>query len=534
MSDQPTKAAGGVSEHEKSRLLEITQILSKYELYKGLTPDKLLRILEALGPTFVKLGQIMSMRSDMLPVAYCKELEKLRTDAEPMPFSQVRQVIEESCGKKLEKLFRSFEEKPLGAASIAQAHKAVLHTGEDVVVKVQRVGIREVMARDIELLRKATGLLKITPVGEVLDVSAVLDELWNTTQDETNFLKEAENGRLFYQNNENVRYVSSPKYYHEITTSRVLVMEYIGGISIADQDKLKKMGYDLKEIGEKLAENYVKQIVDDGFFHADPHPGNLMIRDGQIVWIDMGMMGTVSPRDRKLFQKGILAVTQSDVSALCEVITTIGICKKPINQQRLFRDVETYLNKYGSMDLASMNLGQILGEMMDVAKDYGISMPGYISMLARGAATIEGVLADISGEINFIEIMANHMKGRLLKDFDWRKTLEESAADLALSSRKALALPSLMADAFKLTMKGQTKFGFEMMLTEECRQTGNRWVTSAIIGLIIAALVIGSFIAMTVERLPALWGVPIISWLGLAAACALGAWLFAGLLRRKE
>ena len=278
----------------RQRLMEIMEVVRRHEITRGITPEKLCAIVEDLGPTFIKLGQILSMRSDILPKEYCQALTKLRSQVAPMPYEQVVSIVESSYGRPLEEVFSSFDPQALGSASIAQAHAAVLKSGENVVVKVQREGIHDIMSRDIMLLKQACKLLKYTPVGGLVDFNQVLDEMWLVAQEEMNFQTEAANLEKFHKLNEEVNFVASPTLFREYTTTHVLVMERIDGYAIDDHEKLTQAGYDLAEIGAKLADNYVKQIMEDGFFHADPHPGNLRVRDGKIVWLDMGMMGSLS------------------------------------------------------------------------------------------------------------------------------------------------------------------------------------------------------------------------------------------------
>ena len=297
----------------RQRLMEIVEVVRRHEITKGITPDKLCAIIEELGPTFIKLGQILSMRSDILPKAYCEALTRLRSDVAPIPFEQVKAQIENAYGRPLEEVFSSFDQQALGSASIAQAHAATLQTGEKVVVKVQREGIHEIMGRDILLLKQACKLLKYAPVNELVDFNQVLDEMWVVAQEEMNFQTEAANLERFHKLNADVAFVTSPALYRDYTTTTVLVMERIDGVGIAQKDELTAAGYDLSEIGAKLADNYVKQIMDDGFFHADPHPGNLRVREGKIVWLDMGMMGSLSDRQRELIGKAITGVARGDV-----------------------------------------------------------------------------------------------------------------------------------------------------------------------------------------------------------------------------
>ncbi len=277
---------GQSSEKYGKRLKEITSVLHKHEISRGVTPEKLSRlILEELGPTYIKLGQIASMHSDILPKKYCDELMRLRSEVAPMPFEKVQEVLEEAYGCPYTEVFEQIESIPQGSASIAQVHRAVLKTGEKVVVKVQRKGIYDIMSRDIGLLHKAVRLLPPISMKGLVDLDMVLDELWTVTQEEMNFLIEAANMEEFSRKNEDIAFVGTPALFKEYTTTHVLVMEYIDGFGIHEKDRLLEEGYDLKEIGTKLVDNYIKQVMDDGFFHADPHPGNVRIRDGKIIWI---------------------------------------------------------------------------------------------------------------------------------------------------------------------------------------------------------------------------------------------------------
>ena len=309
----------------RQRLREIVDVVRKHDILHGITPEKLCAIIEDLGPTFIKLGQILSMRSDILPRDYCEALKKLRSNVSPMPFEQVQRVVETSYGCPMEEVFASFDEKALGSASIAQAHAAVHKSGESVVVKVQREGIHEVMSRDIILLKQACKVLKYTPAGSLVDFNQVLDEMWVVAQEEMNFQTEAANLERFHALNQDVVFVTSPILYRAYTTTTVLVMERLDGMGIDAHDKLVEAGYALAEIGAKLADNYVRQIMEDGCFHADPHPGNKLVRDGKIVYIDLGMMGRLSPRDRAGFGSIINAVGMQSASELKDALLAFAI-----------------------------------------------------------------------------------------------------------------------------------------------------------------------------------------------------------------
>ncbi len=256
------------------RLKEIVAVLRKHQAARGMTPEKLRLILEDLGPTFVKFGQIMSMRPDMLPRPYCEELRRLRADVRPMSYEEAAGEVERALGKPVGELFARFDRKPIGSASIAQVHYAELKNGERVVVKIRRPGIRDVMERDAALLHRVSGLLRIAGgTGNAVDFNQVIDEIWTAALTEMDFGKEAAQAEEFARLNADVAYVSCPRVLRRYSAESVLTMEYVDGLSVDDGEKLKAAGYDTAEIGAKLAENYVKQIVDDGLFPRRPAPG---------------------------------------------------------------------------------------------------------------------------------------------------------------------------------------------------------------------------------------------------------------------
>ncbi len=454
----------------RARLHEIVEVVRKYDILHGVTPEKLCAMIEELGPTFIKLGQILSMRSDILPKEYCEALKKLRSNVAPMQFDQVRAIVEGAYGCPLEEVFAEFDEKALGSASIAQAHAAVLKSGERVVVKVQREGIHQMMSRDIILLKQACKILQYTPAGGLVDFNQVLDEMWVVAQEEMNFQTEASNLEKFRELNQNVAFVTSPLLYRTYTTGNVLVMERIDGMGIDEADKLTEAGYDPAEIGAKLADNYVKQIIDDGFFHADPHPGNIRIRDGKIVWIDMGMMGTLNEKQRRMIGHAITGVARGDITMVRDAVLALGQFKGEPDKRKLYRDIEAMLERYGSAELGSIDIAEVFEQMTAVMKSNNVAMPASLTMLARGLATIEGVLADLSPSINVMQIVSSRIGSELFANVDWQNLLAQDLRAIYESSKKSLEIPSLLADILRIGLKGDANLGIEHHAGEDVRQ----------------------------------------------------------------
>lgn len=526
------------SKHDKkenNRLKEVIAILMRHDILKGLTPQRLRGILEELGPTFIKFGQIVSMRSDMFPIEFCNELRKLHSDVKPMPFDEVIEVIESSLGYHISNLFGSLEQEPLGSASIAQVHKATLLSGECIVVKVQRKGVKEVMSRDIKLLRRAAKILKVTRgMNDILDFDLILDELWRTTQEELDFLMEASRLETFYQNNEEVRYASCPKVFKHLTSSKVLTMEFIDGIFIDDVDELKNCGYDLKEIGTKLAENYSKQVMEDGLFHADPHPGNIIVRQGEIVWVDLGMMGTLSNHGRTLLLKFTSAVSQQDVSGIKEVVLSIGSAQSTIDHSLLYSDIDDILKAYGTMDFGGLDIAKYLNEVLEVAMKHGIKMPSSYAMLARGLTNLEGVLELVSPEINYMEIASAHLAEDYIKNFNMIHSIQMVLSNIGGAIDKISDMPNLLSQFMIMLIKGQTKIGMELQNSEGFEIFVTRLVNDIVMGLIISALLIGSSLIATTDMKPQVLDIPLLGAMGYSIAAILSIWVIIDLRKARK
>ncbi len=511
----------------RERLGEITAVLRKHHITRGVTPEKLRAILEDLGPTYVKLGQIMSLHSDVLPQRYCDELMKLTSEVTPMPFETVEEVINRSYREDWHNIFSSIEKETLGSASIAQVHRAKLLDGTDVIVKVERKGIYDIMARDIGLLKRAVNLLP--PVGgfkNVVDLEMVLDELWATAQEEMDFLKEAANMEEFTRNQQGIRYIRCPKLYHEYTTSRVLVMEYIGGCPVDDRTCLQAEGYDLGEIGRKLVNNYVKQVMDDGFFHADPHPGNVKVMDGKIVWIDMGMMGRLSNRDRNLMARAVRAIAVGDIAVLEATILELGDIQGKIDSGKLYGELRDLMDRYGNASMGSIDAVEFFKDTMEIMKNNSIKLPHGMTMLVRGLTQMQGVLLNISPDINMAEIAAGRLKEEMLQNFDFRTEAGKAGRRVYKAVGRSLDIPPLVKIALEEYLKGQARVHMELDATKEFSHLMRRLVRNVVMGLWVMALLISSSIICTTEMQPQLLGIPALGFFGYVLAFAICLYIF--------
>ncbi|MFR4399668.1 MAG: ABC1 kinase family protein [Anaerobutyricum soehngenii] len=513
-------------EENSERFREIKDVLRKNQITRGVTPEKLRMILEELGPTYIKLGQIMSLHSDFLPKAYCDELLKLNSDVTPMPFDDVEDVINHSYGQDWRELFQFIEEAPLGSASIAQVHRARLKNGEEVIIKVERKGIYDTMARDIGLLHR---LVKLIPlVGDfknLVDLDMVLDELWSVAQEEMDFLKEAANMDEFSRNNASVQYVTTPKLYHEYSTGHVLVMEYIDGYSLDDVESLQNAGYDMDEIGTKFVNNFIKQVMDDGFFHADPHPGNVKIRDGKIVWIDMGMMGRLSEKDRHTMIKGIRGIALHDISMVENSVLEIGEFRGKPDRERLYQDLKKFIADYGTTSMGSLDVAATIAGLVEIMKQNRISLPHGVSMLCRGLTHIQGVLAVISPDINMMQIAVNRYTEDFLKNINWKSEFQKQARIVYRSVNKGVEIPGLVTDILKEHLEGQSVVNIDLHSSEDLTNVISAAIRNIVVGLCVAALLIASSVICTTDMTPKILGIPALGFAGYAFAMVVSIFL---------
>ena len=513
-------------EENSERFREIKDVLRKNQITRGVTPEKLRMILEELGPTYIKLGQIMSLHSDFLPKAYCDELLKLNSDVTPMPFDDVEDVINHSYGQDWRELFQFIEEAPLGSASIAQVHRARLKNGEEVIIKVERKGIYDTMARDIGLLHRLVKL--IPPVGDfknLVDLDMVLDELWSVAQEEMDFLKEAANMDEFSRNNASVQYVTTPKLYHEYSTGHVLVMEYIDGYSLDDVESLQNAGYDMDEIGTKFVNNFIKQVMDDGFFHADPHPGNVKIRDGKIVWIDMGMMGRLSEKDRHTMIKGIRGIALHDISMVENSVLEIGEFRGKPDRERLYQDLKKFIADYGTTSMGSLDVAAAIAGLVEIMKQNRISLPHGVSMLCRGLTHIQGVLAVISPDINMMQIAVNRYTEDFLKNINWKSEFQKQARIVYRSVNKGVEIPGLVTDILKEHLEGQSVVNIDLHSSEDLTNVISAAIRNIVVGLCVAALLIASSVICTTDMTPKILGIPALGFAGYAFAMVVSLFL---------
>lgn len=477
----------------KDRLFEIIGVLKKHNILDGINPVKLREILEDLGPTFIKIGQILSNRPDMLSKAYIEELSKLRSEVVPMSYQEVLNILNDEYDKKLFQLFISIEREPLGSASIAQVHKAVLKDGTDVVIKVQRRNIKEIMVTDIKVLKKALKMLHVEKIlKNIVSFDDVLDELLYTSLEEMNFLIEADHIDEFYNANKEVHYIKVPRVHKNLTTEKILVMEYISGVAIANLNLLKEHGYDLDEIGDKIADNFIYQAIDVGYFHADPHPDNIIITNGKIGFVDYGMMGRLSSRNKELIRQCMVAIFNNEIRELERLLLILCDAKGDINHNKLCNDLELILDKNKTLGIKDIDITKFATELIEILGSNGIKIPKDITMLVRGIVVLEGTLEVICPNKSLMEVLESRVKeGDLLNLISKENLVKELGHSVnALGSLNRL--PYDLHSFFKTTTRGDTKFNIELVDSKRYLDRFEKMIHRIVVCVLDVAFIIGA------------------------------------------
>ncbi|HOJ10386.1 MAG TPA: AarF/ABC1/UbiB kinase family protein [Clostridiales bacterium] len=526
--------------NELKRLREIMSVFVKHGLKDGIAvisnPAQLRAAIEELGPTFIKIGQVLSTRPDIISQPFIDEFQKLRDNVRPEQFDEIKAIIEGELGKPLDEIFLSFEAEPVACASIAQVHVAELKNGESVVVKVRRPKIKEMMISDINILKRLARLLKITPQGAVMNPVEIIDELGNTLKTELDFLNEAKNIKTFTENNKDTQYIKCPKVFNKYTTESLLVMEYIDGIKISDKDQLEKKGYYLDDIALKLANNYMKQIFIDGYFHGDPHPGNILIAGDTIAYIDFGMMGTLNKSMRQKYIFMLEGIATGNIDMITNAVLRIGKIKGNLNINKLRPEIEEFYSNYAYLPVEEINIPEVVEELFKVCRRNSIAMPREITMLVKGVMTIEGVISDLSPDINVMKVTVPFIRKLKLEEIDVKEDIVEQLGNLYLLSKQGLKMPLHIGELVNKALEGKLKVNMEHTNLDKNVIELNKMANRLAFSIIVAALIVGSSLIIRADsgqglRILGINNINIMGLAGYLGAAVMGLWLLISILR---
>lgn len=525
-SDLLNETASNAMEEETAREF------SDYEQ----SPEELVDDLKQMGPTYIKLGQLLSTRPDLLPDRYLEALASLQDDLPPIPYEEVRETVETNIGEKISKAFNTFSDIPLASASIGQVHLAELRSGKQVAVKVQRPGIRKKFLEDLDTLEEVAKLaVKHTEVGRQYNFNDVLAELKRIMLHELDYLREADNLVTLGTNLKSYRRLIVPQPIPDYTTSKVLTMEYVKGEKVTSISPLRKTEEDFTPLVDELIEGYLKQIVSDGFVHADPHPGNIHLLDnGKIALIDLGMVAQLSKHMQDFLLRLLVSLSKSDGDEIADILLEMSETSERTTVKEFRRTINIMVRDSKNSTAQDMQTGKLLVQMNRTAAKNGIQLPVEVNILGKVLLNMDQIIAFLAPEYDLREAVRRHvtkiMQKRIVTDIapeDMFKVIMESKK-LAehLPERINKISENLANNEFHLKIDAID----EKRLTDGFQKVANR-IT---LGLIIASMIIGAAMLMSVPSPFTIFGYPGLAIIFFILAAVVGFALSYTILFRDE
>ncbi|MGD2125264.1 MAG: AarF/ABC1/UbiB kinase family protein [Desulfobacteraceae bacterium] len=497
-------------------------------------PERLRMALEELGPTFIKLGQVLSARADLLPDDFIHELTKLQDEVPPVPYEDVEKVLAAELKGTQSEVFREVDKDALAGASIGQVHLAHLADGEPVAIKIQRPGIRRTVEVDLEILfHLATLMEKHLEGWDFHRPTRIVEEFAHIMGRELDYTVEAVNMEHFASLFLDDRDVYVPKVFREATTSRVLTMEYIDGIKSSSLDLLRSRGYDLAEIAHRGGDLILKQIFVHGFFHADPHPGNLLILPQNVIcFLDMGMVGRLDRESREDLADLLMGLAKRDASAVTDALLTITLWDTEPDRHVLERDVSEFMDRHFYKPLKELEFGKLIHQLFDMASRHHLRLPPDILFLIKVFNALESLGRGLDPDFDIIERAAPFV-GRVQRErLQPRRLAEDLIGYSAQLIRLAKTIPNDIQATLKLARQGKLKIGFEHKGLEPLLTTLDRTSNRLAFAVVIASLIIGSSLVIHADIPPKWHDVPLIGLAGYVVAGVMGFWLLVSILRR--
>jgi len=490
--------------------------------------------LEELGPTFVKLGQMLSTRPDLIPVEFIQELSKLQDDVPPFAYAEVAQIIESELGMAPADVFQHFDQTPLAAASIGQVHRARLKDGEDVVVKVQRPGIRKIIEVDLEIMLHLASLMeRHVEEFQVNRPTRIVEELARTLEKEIDYTIEASHIERFSRQFIDDETVYVPKVFRETTTERVLTMEYIDGVKASHIDRIEQEGLDRKIITARGADLILKQVFDHGFFHADPHPGNIFVLPSNVIcYLDFGMMGSVDRKTREDFADLVHSVVNRDESGATQAVLMLTQYDEEPDERLLARDLADLMGQHLYKPLKDLHMERLLQQLLELISRHRLQMPPDLFLMMKALATVEGVGLSLDPDFHMINQASPFIQRVEMERLRPKRVAGDILKSGAEIVRLLQEIPGELRTIMKQMKRGKVKIEFEHRGLEPMLATHDQISNRIAFSIVIAALIVGSALIVLSKTPPFLLGIPVIGILGFVVAGMMGVWLLIAILKK--
>lgn len=497
---------------------------SEHELGQG---RRLRRTLEQLGATFVKFGQVLSTRSDLIGADIRYELEKLQDEVEAVDFSAIRKALEQEMGVELETVFAELDEKPIAAASIGQVHRARLRSGEEVVVKVQRPGIGRTVKVDLEIMENLAQLVRDRFPQQLIDPVELVREFARGITTELDYRNEGRNAERFRQIFLKSSNIVVPKIYWNCTTQKILTMELIKGRKITDVPDQEKAR--LAQIG---ADAFLTQVLDKGFFHADPHPGNILVTDdGRLAFLDFGLMGELDESNRDEFARLFLSLLRKDTQGVVDSFLRLGIVESDLDSRLFKREVSSMIEKYYGIEIKDIKIGTLFDEIMEIGRKHNVRFPSDLVLLGKAVVTFEGVVRLLDPELNILYASRPFAARLVRQQLHPRRILKEMLHSTGGFLAQVRVLPEDLHRVAEKIVQDDLKIVFKHENLDNIASKLDIVVNRLVVGLIVSALFVGSSLTIQAEIGPQFRGVSTIGFVGYILAGILGLWLVFAILR---
>jgi ubiquinone biosynthesis protein len=500
-------------------------------------PERLRMAFAELGPTFIKLAQVLSSRPDLITIFYANEFKKLQDEVPPFPVSQVRKIIEEETGRPMDTLFSRFDELPIAAASIAQVHRATLLDGSDVIIKVQRPGIREAVEADINILSTVARLLdKYVPDSRFFNPTGIVEEFSRTIKKEMDFSEEARSCMRFRKNFEHYDKIYIPRIYNDLVSGKVLVMERIEGIRIDDIEKINALGYNRKDLAKIGVDSFYKQVLEDGFFHADPHPGNIMVvSPGILAYVDFGIMGRVSDELKETMANTFIALMQRDFDKLIDQYIELGIVPEHADLEDFRREFKTdlmdFLDPLYGATLKEINFAQYLDTLTRLAIKHNMKIPSDLLLINKSMLVLENIGRQLDPEFDFFSSAEPYATKIIRNRISPSRFYNKAKRNVMEIADFAYIFPRQMRQIVKKVLKDDLQVKMYHVNLPEFMRDMDKASNRIAFAMIISAMILSSAIMHATGVGPKLFGFSIIALISFGFAFLFGVWLIISIIR---
>ena len=496
--------------------------------------ERIRLLLEELGPTFIKFAQILSTRPDIIPADVIREFEKLQDEVPPFPFDEAKHIIEMELGGTLDDLFSSFDEIPLASASIGQVHRAVLNEGDVVAVKIQRPKVRKTIEVDLEIMLHLATLMEhhIEELSFQKPVH-VVEEFARTLERELDYSIEASNMERVSVQFLKDRAIYIPKVYSDYSGVKVLTMEYVGGIKVSETEKLKAAGMDLKIITRRGADFIMKQVFEFGFFHADPHPGNIFVLPGNVICpIDFGMTGSVDKRRRDLFVDILECVAKKDAERSARLLLELGEYEEEPDFRLFEHQISDFMGKHLFKSLKDIDVGRLIQDFLDIATRNRVRVPPVIFLMIKAFAAVEGIARLLDPEFDMIGHAEPFVMRAKMSRYSPKKIAQDLIATLSDSIAVIQDLPREVLQLTRLARQNKLSVSVEIRNLDSFLRTHDQVSNRLSFAVIIGALIIGSALLLAFGTPPLFYGISLVGMIGFSVAAVFGIWLLLAILKK--